>query len=241
MPTLLKLINLSKNFGSLQVVNKFNMHLDDGEALGIIGPNGAGKSSLFSLVTGSLPLDSGSIIFNGKDLTRMPAHVRCRAGIGRSYQIPHPFGGMTVFENLLVGAAFGGGKTEIESYGICTQLLELTGLIEKANTLAGSLTLLERKRLEMARALATQPKILLLDEIAGGLTEFEVNALIETINEIRKKGISIIWIEHIVHALMSVIDRLVVINFGQKLNDGNPKTVFNSPEVQEVYMGISIE
>ena len=241
MSNLLSLINLSKSFGSLQVIDNFNMHLDDGEALGIIGPNGAGKSTLFNLITGSLTSDTGSIIFNEKDLTKTPAHVRCRAGIGRSYQIPHPFGGMTVFENLLVGAAFGGGEKEIESYEICTQLLKLTGLIEKANTLAGSLTLLERKRLEMARALATKPKVLLLDEIAGGLTEYEVKALIETINEIGTKGTSIIWIEHIVHALMSVVDRLVVINFGQKLDDGHPETVFNNPEVQEVYMGISIE
>ena len=148
---------------------------------------------------------------------------------------------MTVFENLLVGAAFGGGEKEIDSYQNCIQLLKLTGLINKANTLAGSLTLLERKRLEMARALATKPKVLLLDEIAGGLTEYEVKALIETINQIRTKGTSIIWIEHIVHALMSVIDRLVVINFGQKLDDGDPEKVFNSPEVQEVYMGISLE
>jgi branched-chain amino acid transport system ATP-binding protein len=148
---------------------------------------------------------------------------------------------MTVFENLLVGAAFGGGKKEVESYGNCIELLERTGLIRKANILAGSLTLLERKRLEMARALATKPKVLLLDEIAGGLTEYEVKELIETISEIHAQGISIIWIEHIVHALMSVVDRLVVINFGQKLDDGDPEVVFNSPKVQKVYMGISIE
>ena len=241
MSNLLSLKNLSKSFGSLRVIDSFNMHLDDGEALGIIGPNGAGKSTLFNLITGSLNSDAGSIIFNGKNLTKTAAHVRCREGIGRSYQIPHPFGGMTVFENLLVGAAFGGGEKEIDSYENCTQLLKLTGLINKANTLAGSLTLLERKRLEMARALATKPKVLLLDEIAGGLTEYEVKALIETINQIRTKGTSIIWIEHIVHALMSVIDRLIVINFGQKLDDGNPEKVFNSPEVQEIYMGIGVE
>jgi branched-chain amino acid transport system ATP-binding protein len=241
MSNLLSLINVSKSFGSLQVIDNFNMHLNEGEALGIIGPNGAGKSTLFNLVTGSLPCDAGSIIFNERDLTNIPAHVRCREGIGRSYQIPHPFGGMTVFENLLVGATFGGGEKEIESYDNCSQLLKLTGLIEKANALAGSLTLLERKRLEMARALATKPKVLLLDEIAGGLTEYEVKALVETINQIRTKGTSIIWIEHIVHALMSVIDRLVVINFGQKLADGEPESVFNNSEVQEIYMGISIE
>jgi branched-chain amino acid transport system ATP-binding protein len=241
MSNLLTLTNLSKSFGSLKVIEDFSMNLNDGEALGIIGPNGAGKSTLFNLITGSLRSDKGTIIFEGNDLTGMPAHVRCRAGIGRSYQIPHPFGGMTVFENLLVGAAFGGGKKEVESYGNCIELLESTGLIRKANILAGSLTLLERKRLEMARALATKPKVLLLDEIAGGLTEYEVKELIETISEIHAQGISIIWIEHIVHALMSVVDRLVVINFGQKLDDGDPEVVFNSPKVQKVYMGISIE
>ncbi|MGY9000279.1 MAG: ABC transporter ATP-binding protein [Rhodospirillales bacterium] len=241
MSNLLTLTNLSKSFGSLKVIEDFSMNLNDGEALGIIGPNGAGKSTLFNLITGSLRSDKGTIIFEGNDLTGMPAHVRCRAGIGRSYQIPHPFGGMTVFENLLVGAAFGGGKKEVESYGNCIELLERTGLIRKANILAGSLTLLERKRLEMARALATKPKVLLLDEIAGGLTEYEVKELIETISEIHAQGISIIWIEHIVHALMSVVDRLVVINFGQKLDDGDPEVVFNSPKVQKVYMGISIE
>ena len=225
MSNLLTLTNLSKSFGSLKVIEDFSMNLNDGEALGIIGPNGAGKSTLFNLITGSLRSDKGTIIFEGNDLTGMPAHVRCRAGIGRSYQIPHPFGGMTVFENLLVGAAFGGGKKEVESYGNCIELLERTGLIRKANILAGSLTLLERKRLEMA----------------GGLTEYEVKELIETISEIHAQGISIIWIEHIVHALMSVVDRLVVINFGQKLDDGDPEVVFNSPKVQKVYMGISIE
>ena len=217
------------------------MHLDEGEALGIIGPNGAGKSTLFNLITGSLTSDTGTTNFDGNDMTNLPAYARCRAGIVRSYQIPHPFGGMTVFENLLVGAAFGGGEKEAESYDHCAQILERTGLIDKANTLAGSLTLLERKRLEMARALATRPKVLLLDEIAGGLTEHEVKDLIETINEIHGQGTSIIWIEHIVHALLSVVERLVVINFGQKLDDGNPETVINSPEVQKVYMGISIE
>ena len=241
MADLLTTTNLSKSFGSLLVIDSFHMHLIEGEALGIIGPNGAGKSTLFNLITGSLHPNSGSIVFDGADITRMPAHDRCRAGIGRSYQIPHPFVGMTVFENLLVGAAFGSGRGESESYDFCAQILELSGLLEKSNVLAGSLTLLERKRLELARALATRPKVLLLDEIAGGLTEHEVKELIETINSIHAEGTSIIWIEHIVHALLSVVSRLIVINFGQKLDDGNPKIVIQSPEVQKVYMGISVE
>ncbi|MDP6258942.1 MAG: ABC transporter ATP-binding protein [Rhodospirillales bacterium] len=241
MTALLTTENLSKSFGSLLVIDSFHMHLDKGEALGIIGPNGAGKSTLFNLITGSLAGDTGQIYFDGEDITKTPAHERCRMGIGRSYQIPHPFTGMTVFENLLVGAAFGGGRTESDSYEFCAGILERTQLINKANVLAGSLTLLERKRLELARALATEPKALLLDEIAGGLTEYEVQELIETIESIRAENMSIIWIEHIVHALLSVVDRLVVINFGQKLDDGNPHKVIDSPDVQKVYMGISVE
>ena len=238
---LLDVENLAKSFGSLQVINSFFLHLEEGEALGIIGPNGAGKSTLFNLITGTLSSDHGAITYDGRDITRASAFDRCRAGISRSYQIPHPFGGMTVFENLLVGAAFGGGDGEAESTDHCAAILERTGLASKANALAGSLTLLERKRLELARALATKPRVLLLDEIAGGLTEPEVVDLVATINDIRAENMSIIWIEHIVHALLSVVDRLIVINFGEKLDDGDPEAVINSPEVQKVYMGISVE
>ena len=241
MSTILEVAGISKTFGSLKVIDGFDFELAEGEALGIIGPNGAGKSTLFNLITGSLQPNSGSIRFEGADITQIPAYRRCRLGIGRSYQIPHPFGGMTVFENLLVGAAFGKNQSEVQSYDECARILDLTGLLEKSNVLAGQLTLLERKRLELARALATSPKALLLDEIAGGLTEPEIQELIQTIRIIRSENISVIWIEHIVHALMSVVDRLIVINFGKKLEDGDPETVIKSPEVQEVYMGIGIE
>ena len=241
MSTILEVSGVSKAFGSLKVIDGFDFELAEGEALGIIGPNGAGKSTLFNLITGSLKPNSGSIRFEGVDITQFPAYRRCRLGIGRSYQIPHPFKGMTVFENLLVGAAFGKNQSEVQSYDECARILDLTGLLEKSNVLAGQLTLLERKRLELARALATSPRALLLDEIAGGLTEPEIQELIETISFIRSENISVIWIEHIVHALMSVVDRLIVINFGKKLEDGDPETVIKSPEVQEVYMGIGIE
>ena len=241
MSTILEVSGVSKAFGSLKVIDGFDFELAEGEALGIIGPNGAGKSTLFNLITGSLQPNSGSIRFEGVDITQFPAYRRCRLGIGRSYQIPHPFKGMTVFENLLVGAAFGKNQSEVQSYDACARILDLTGLLEKSNVLAGQLTLLERKRLELARALATSPRALLLDEIAGGLTEPEIQELIETISIIRSENISVIWIEHIVHALMSVVDRLIVINFGKKLEDGDPETVIKSPEVQEVYMGIGIE
>ena len=241
MAAVLSIRGLSRSFGSLQVIDGFKLDLAPGEALGIIGPNGAGKSTLFNLITGNLVPDAGAIAFDGADVTAMPVHRRCRLGMGRSYQIPHPFGGMTVFENLLVGATFGRSGTEAESYGACARILELTGLAAKANVLAGALTLLERKRLELARALSTEPRLLLLDEIAGGLTEREVRELVETIREIRTPRLSVIWIEHIVQALMSVVDRLVVIHSGRKLDDGDPERVIANPEVREVYMGIAVE
>ena len=239
--TILEVTDLSKSFGSLKVIDDFDFHLEKGEALGIIGPNGAGKSTLFNLISGTLRANSGIIKFDGKDITQLSSHYRCRMGIGRSYQIPHPFSGMTVFENVLVGGAFGSEQREVDCYEKCVQILEITGLIRKANTLAGQLTLLERKRLELARAIATGPRVLLLDEIAGGLTEPEIQELIYTITSIRSENISIIWIEHIVHALMSVVERLIVINFGKKLDDGNPESVIKSPEIQEVYMGIGVK
>jgi branched-chain amino acid transport system ATP-binding protein len=241
MAALLRLENVSKSFGSVTAASDFTMALDAGEALGIIGPNGAGKSTMFNLITGGLRPDRGRVYFDGADITDTAPHERCVAGIGRSYQIPHPFAKMTVFENLLVGAAFGARKREAECYDGCVAILERTGLLPKANARAGSLTLLERKRLELARALATDPRVLLLDEIAGGLTEHECGALVETIRSIHATGTAIVWIEHIVHALLAVVGRLIVVNFGSKLDDGEPRRVMANPAVQEVYMGISAE
>ncbi len=235
---LLSLEHVSKNFGALKVIDDLSLSVSEGESLGILGPNGAGKTTLFNLVAGDLPVGAGTIHFAGQDVTALPAHARCRLGIGRTYQIPHPFGNMTVFENVLAGAAFGARQREAESYQRCVELLQLTNLLSKANQPAGKLTLLERKRLELARALATDPKMLLLDEIAGGLTDTECQLLIETIRAVNASGVSIVWIEHIVHALIAVVGRLVVINFGQKLAEGDPRTVMDSPQVQEVYMGI---
>lgn len=238
---LLELNRVSKSYGALKVTDDLSFSLKKGEALGIIGPNGAGKTTLFNLVTGNVRPDAGTVMFNGRDVTRVSASVRCQLGMGRSYQVPHPFGGMTVFENVLVGATFGAGHSEHEGTPVALDALKRTGLLAKANRLAGSLPLLDRKRLELARALATQPDLLLLDEIAGGLTEHEVAALIESIQAIRADGTSIIWIEHIVHALVAVVDRLLVINFGRLLMQGEPTQVMASPEVQEIYLGMAIE
>jgi branched-chain amino acid transport system ATP-binding protein len=234
---ILKAEHLTKSYGAVKVVDDLSVSLVEGEALGVVGPNGAGKTTMLNLLTGIVHAEQGTVVLSGEDISRRNPDQRCLAGIGRTYQIPKPFEGMTVFENVLVGATFGRGRSEKASYEICARALHRTSLLPRANVLAGSLSLLERKRLELARALATEPKVLLLDEIAGGLTEHEVQSLIETIKQLRAQGISIIWIEHIVHALMAVVDRLMAIDFGRLIAEGDPKTVINSPQVRDVYMG----
>jgi len=236
---LLEIQNLSKSFGSVRAADSIDFSVARGEALGIIGPNGAGKSTLFNLITGDLKPNSGSVRFHHADITAMTPFERCRRGIARSYQIPHPFENLTVFENLLVGATYAQGRREHQIGDFCAEVLERTNLMRRANALAGSLTLLERKRLELARALATGPTLLLLDEIAGGLTEGECQELIGTIRAIQAGGTTIVWIEHVVHALLAVVGRLVVLNFGRKIAEGEPQAVMRSAEVQEIYMGIA--
>jgi branched-chain amino acid transport system ATP-binding protein len=241
MMVVLSFENVSKSFGALKVTDDLSFEVTKGEALGILGPNGAGKTTVFNLITGGLAPDAGQIRFNGKDVARLAPHKRCRAGIGRSYQVALPFEGMTVFENALVGAMYGGQVYSTgEANDRCVDALDRSGLLDKANRMAGSLTLLDRKRLELARALATGPELLLLDEIAGGLTEAEAYELVELVNEIRAQGVTIVWIEHVVHALLAVASRLLVINFGAKLAEGEPRTVMASPDVRRVYMGIEI-
>jgi branched-chain amino acid transport system ATP-binding protein len=229
---------VSRAFGSLQVLDRLSLAVNEGEAVGVIGPNGAGKTTALHVMAGRLRPDRGVVRFAGRDVTALPAHTRCRAGIGLTHQIPHPFEAMTVFENVLVGAAYGAGVHEREAAAGAWAALEQSGLAARANVLAGALTLLERKRLELARALATRPRVLLLDEIAGGLTEPEVVALVGVIRDVRAQGVAIVWIEHIVHALRSAVDRLVAIDFGRLLMDGPPDAVMASPEVQRVYLGI---
>ena len=238
MAVLLQLDGVSKSYGALRAVDGVSLTVDDGEALAVIGPNGAGKSTMFNLIAGDVAPNAGRVMFGGADMTTMPPHARSRLGIGRSYQIPHPFANMSVFENLLVGAIFGGGISERESYQRCSDVLRVTGLYGKANVPARTLTLLQRKRLEMARALAIRPKLLLLDEIAGGLTEYECGELVKTIKDIHARGTTIVWIEHIVHALISVASRLIVMNFGQILAQGEPREVMADRRVREIYMGM---
>ena len=244
----LELDGLSKSFGALKVIDDLHVHLDEGEALGVVGPNGAGKTTMLHLAAGQLRPDAGRVRLAGQDVTGLPARARCQLGLARTFQVPQPFSGMTVYENVLVGATFGAGGrggsslaprrvAHPDAHRASLEALELAGLTADANRLAGSLTLLERKRLELARALATGPRVLLLDEVAGGLTEPEVHQLVATIRRVRQAGVSIVWIEHIVHALLSVADRIVAINFGRKLIEGDPRTVMASPEVRDVYLG----
>jgi branched-chain amino acid transport system ATP-binding protein len=232
---------ICKRFGAVVMAHDIDLALSEGEALGIIGPNGAGKSTLFGIASGAVQPDAGRVMLEGSDVTRLPPERRCRLGLGRSFQIPQPFHGMSVFENLVVAAAFGTGHSERDVYGRCVELLDECALADKANRTAGSLTLLDRKRLELARALATGPRVLLLDEVAGGLTEHECKALVELIRTIRRGGVSIIWIEHVVHALTAVVDRLLVLHGGTFIAQGAPDTVIRSPAVREIYMGIAAD
>src|SRR5215475_11965996 len=236
--SLLALDKISKRFGAIVIATEIDLALGEGEALGIIGPNGAGKTTLFGIMTGTVVPDAGRVTYEGGDVTALSPARRCAMGIARSFQIPQPFGGMTVFENLVVAAAFGSGCREGDAYDRCTALLEQCGLVDKANRYAGTLTLIDRKRLELARALATSPRVLLLDEVAGGLIEHECVALVDLIKAVRKEGVSIIWIEHVVHALLAVVDRLVVLHNGGFIAEGEPHAVIRSAAVTDIYMGI---
>jgi branched-chain amino acid transport system ATP-binding protein len=235
---LLALHAVSKAYGALKVTDGITLAVDEGETLGILGPNGAGKTTLFNLISGDVRVDAGRVEYEGRDVTGLKPHQRCQAGIGRSYQVPQPFGNMSVFENLVTAACFGGKQREREAWQTAHEVLEQTGLMPHANRPAGGLTLLDRKRLELARALATRPRLLLLDEIAGGLTEHEARVLVDELRRIKARGVTMIWIEHVVHALLSLADRLFVINFGQQLAEGEPQAVMANAEVRRVYMGM---
>jgi len=238
---LLELSGVSRRFGAVVAADGIDLRLAEGEALGIIGANGAGKSSLFNLITGVLKPDAGGVRLDGRDITALPARERCLLGIGRSFQIPQPFESLTVFENLLVAATYGRAAGGSDATDLAARVLRRTGLMAKANRLAGKLTLLGRKRLELARALATEPRLLLLDEIAGGLTEAECAELVALIRALHAEGVTIVWIEHVVHALLSVVTRLVVLEFGRVIAEGEPRAVMASPKVRRSYLGLDEE
>jgi branched-chain amino acid transport system ATP-binding protein len=239
LTALLELEVVRKAFGNVVVADDLSISLAPGETLGIVGPNGAGKTSVLNLITGDLVPDHGRVILDATDITRLPAHARARLGIGRTYQIPRPFAGMTVFENVLLGATYAGaGRHDgVGPLDASVEALERTDLLRRANVMAGALPLLDRKRLELARALATRPRLLLLDEIAGGLTEAEIEELVETVGRFKAEGLTVLWIEHIVAALVSAVDRLIAMDDGRVLAEGNPRAVLADPAVRAVYLG----
>ncbi|MFC4112883.1 ABC transporter ATP-binding protein [Nonomuraea zeae] len=238
---LLRLENIAKSFGQVTVARDLTLSLEPGEALGIVGPNGAGKSTLFAMISGDLRPDGGAVWLDGRDVTGVPPHARTRDGIGRTYQVPRPFTHLTVFENVLVCAHQGAGLHGREAWSQAMDVLERTGLAGLANTAAGRLTLLQRKRLEVARALGTRPRLLLLDEVAGGLTEPEVAELVEVIRRLHADGLGIVWIEHVVHALVKTVGRMVCLAGGDVVADGEPVAVLADPKVRELYLGAGPE
>ena len=232
---------IDKSFGAFQVLRGVDFHASQGEAVGIVGPNGAGKTTLFGVLAGAFPPTGGTVRLEGADITEMSAAARSRAGIGRTHQVPRPFLGMTVFENVLAAANNGGRIFGGEAKDHAVETLGKCGLLDDANRNAGALGLLDRKRLELARALATRPRILLLDEIGGGLTEAELHLLIDLIGELKADGFTVVWIEHILHALLKIIDRLVCMNAGTVIADGDPKEVMENREVMHAYLGSGVE
>jgi branched-chain amino acid transport system ATP-binding protein len=239
--SLLELEQVTKRFGRVVIAEDLSFSVGAGDTVGIVGPNGAGKTSLFGLISGDLAPGFGRVKFRGRTVTRLGSAARCRLGIGRTYQVPRPFTDMTVFENVLVAAQQGGRLRRRASYAAAAQALERTGMAAEANLPAARLGLLQRKRLEIARAVATRPTLLLLDEVAGGLTDPEVTVLVEIVRGINAEGTAVIWIEHVVRALTSFASRLVCLYGGQFVGDGDPAAVLANPRVREVYLGSDIK
>jgi branched-chain amino acid transport system ATP-binding protein len=234
---LLEIDDVSKRFGQVLVADRLSIAVPEGATLGVVGPNGAGKTSLFGMVAGDLAVDSGDIRFDGQSVLGMNTAKRCQLGIGRTFQVPHPFVGMTVFENVLVASQQGAGLRRAAANDLALDAIDQAGLAAHVNTPAGRLGLLSRKRLEVARALATGPRLLLLDEVAGGLTDPEVAELVAIVRGVNSRGIAVIWIEHVVRALLSSVDRLVCLAFGQLIADGEPREVLGRQQVKEIFLG----
>lgn len=236
MGAILKAENLAKAFGNVQAVASVTMDIQKGEILGVLGPNGSGKTTLFNLLTGVHMPDCGRVTFNGRDITKETPYMRSRSGIGRTYQIPRPFGNMTVLENLMVAATYGGGMSEKACRPDINEIMEITGIHSLRHIFARKLPLLDRKRLEVARAMATNPSLLLLDEVAGGLTESEVGEVLAIVKQLQRQGVTVIWIEHLL-MMMEDVDRILVLDQGRNLMCGDPTAVMSSQQVLECYLG----
>lgn len=238
MADILQVRGLSKSFGAINVANDIDFNVAEGEILGVIGPNGAGKTSLFGMLSGHVVPSAGQVVFRGKDITSLVTHDRARLGIARTFQVPRPFGQMTVFDNLRVAATFAGGLEGADATAWIEKTLATTGLARYADTLAGRLPLLVRKRHELARALAMRPKLLLIDEVAAGLTESEVSEFIDLVRRIRATGTTVVWIEHVIRTMLTATDRLMALAGGKVLAIGAPHDVIQLPQVKRVYLGV---
>ena len=234
---MLELASLSRAFGGLVVIDRLSFKVEQGEIVGILGPNGAGKTTLFNMIAGVMPPSGGRVLFENHDITPMKPWHRCRMGIGRTYQIPKPFTHMSVFENVLAAAVHGGKMPLVRAKVEAEAVLERVGLAHRARLAAGQLALLDTKQLELAKALALRPRLLLLDEIAGGLTEAECDVLIGTIRDVHRSGVTIVWIEHVIQALRRIVTRLAVLADGNFIAVGAPQDVLSDRRVKEAYLG----
>lgn len=241
MDTLLRFCNVDAGYGRVKILTDLSFEVEKGEVFGVIGPNGCGKTTMFNALIGLIQPTKGEIFFDGHNITNMSANARCCLGLGRTYQVPRPFENMSVFENVLVAAVHGAGLSEHAARPRCQEALEITGLYDKRAIRSGELTLLDRKRLEVARALGTQPQLLLLDEVAAGLTEAEVQDVMKLVAKLKNEGFTIIWIEHVIQTMVNSTNRLMCMSEGTNLLIGDPREVMGSKQVEEVYLGVEEE
>ena len=237
MSNILTFENVNSGYGRVKILNDLSFEVKEGEILGVIGPNGCGKTTMLNTLAGLIRPLSGKMIYDGRDISRLPPFTRCKLGIGRTFQVPRPFTGMTLLENVLVAAVQGAGMSIHAGKELSEKCLETVGLADRKDEKAGALTLLDHKKLEVARALGTCPKLLLLDEVAAGLTEAETHEVMKLVARLKQQNLSIVWIEHILDVMRRSTDRLMCMAEGKNVITGTPDEVTESSIVEELYLG----